>query len=75
MKCVYGIMLLCDRQKKTKELQIITKALKWKLHQVHLLNKVKNFLVVHKLYVAPINFFLCIFFLFHLKHVLFMEQI
>jgi hypothetical protein len=40
---------------------------------VHLLNEIKNLLVVHKLDVTPINFFLCIFFLLHLKNMLLME--
>jgi len=45
------------------------------LYVVHLLNKIKNLLVIYKLDITPINFFPCIFFLFHLKHMLLMEQI
>ena len=36
----------------------------------HLLNEIQHILVVNKLYVAPINFFLRVFFLFHFKNVL-----
>ena len=38
--------------------------------ETNLLNKIKNILVVNKLYVTPINFFTSVFFLFHLKNML-----
>jgi hypothetical protein len=42
---------------------------------IHLLNEIKDFLVVHELNVTPLNFFFCVFFLLHLKYMLFMVHV
>jgi hypothetical protein len=36
----------------------------------YLLNKIQNILVVHKLYIAPIDFLLCVLLLLHLEYML-----
>jgi hypothetical protein len=35
-----------------------------------LLNQIQHILVINKFYVAPVDFFFCIFFLFHFKYML-----
>lgn len=36
----------------------------------YLLNKIKNILIIHKFYIAPINFLFCVLFLLHLEYML-----